>query len=313
MRVAHSAELLYWESYLSHVQRAAPFPPSPSPPSDPGKENLAPDSWHQTLCTVLPVAALMPELVVAMSDVHQQARIKVIQSISSLIAKHKEHGGLDSHKESLKTIIISALNDLSADSRQKGKAVYATVKEMWPVTAKEILEQVKDKVREQLDGSGDNQGNKDDAKKSIKPAGPSNRIDFKALREAQRKKVKYSDPYVAAACRFLGHRAVDLFWLGGLPVNPSRKLLTLLWFADSPTQMLEAKAGKADSDVIVCAPRAPAMPKQTEEAENECKVPFAGGKSLARTPAKTPGKSLATKTPGKTPGKVKAALESMNA
>jgi len=77
--------------------------------------------------------------------------------------------------------------------------------------------------------------------------------------------------------------------------------------------MLEAKQGKADGDVVVCAPRASAMPKQTEEIENECKVPFAGSKSLARTPAKTPGKSLASKTPGKTPGKAKAVLESMNA
>jgi hypothetical protein len=77
--------------------------------------------------------------------------------------------------------------------------------------------------------------------------------------------------------------------------------------------MLEAKQGKADGDVIVCAPRTSAMPKKTEEVENECEVTFAGGKSLARTPAKTPGKSLASKTPGKTPGKAKAALESMNA
>lgn len=141
------------------------------------------------LCAVLPVSALIPELVVAMSDVHQQARIKAVQSVGSLIAKHKKDGGLDSHKESLKTIVISALNDLSADSRQKGKAVYATVKEIWPATAKQILEQVKDKVREQLDGSADGQGSKDGDKKSVKAAGSSNRIDFKAIREAQRKKV----------------------------------------------------------------------------------------------------------------------------
>lgn len=166
---------------------------------------------------MLPASALVPELVVTMSDVHQQARTRAAHCTVSLLARHKEDGGLDEYKESIQGVLVTALNDVSADSRLKGKAAFTLVKDMWPEAATHILALVSDKVKGQLDGSGADQGGKEIAKKAGVPANPSKRIDFKALRDAQRKKVGLSSPalFFALALIFAWGGVASLVW-GGL-------------------------------------------------------------------------------------------------